>query len=136
MLYMNYSKILPALVPAHAKFGAMKKLVFDQSVFAGSMTVGFFMIMNTIEGNGLQKGMDDVRQKWLQTMLVNWQLWIPAQFINFYFTPIKFQVLFANFVSVFYNIALSFIYNSDAKKEVAAPEISEIEEVLKEDVKK
>ena len=53
MLYINYSKILPALVPASASYGALKKLLFDQSVFAGSMTVGFFMIMNGIEGNGV-----------------------------------------------------------------------------------
>ena len=53
MLYINYSKILPALVPASASYGAVKKLLFDQSVFAGSMTVGFFMIMNGIEGNGV-----------------------------------------------------------------------------------
>lgn len=26
-------------------------------------------------------------------MLANWQLWIPFQFLNFYFVPQKFQVL-------------------------------------------
>ena len=75
------------------------------------MTAGFFVVINKIEGNSIQKALDDVRQKWWTTMLINWQLWIPAQFINFYFTPIKLQVLFANFVSVFYNIALSFMHN-------------------------
>ena len=53
MLTLNYGKILPALVPDGVKYGALKKLAFDQSVFAGTMTVGFFMIMNTIEGNGI-----------------------------------------------------------------------------------
>ncbi|PWZ26479.1 Protein Mpv17 [Zea mays] len=30
-------------------------------------------------------------QEWLSSVLANWQLWIPFQFLNFYFVPQKFQ---------------------------------------------
>ena len=45
-------------------------------------------------------------------MLINWQLWVPANFLNFCFVPIPYQVLSANFVSVIYNACLSYIHNS------------------------
>ena len=55
MLHMNYSYILPYLVPEtagmSAGFLAMKKLMFDQFGFAPVCTAGFFMVINTLEGN-------------------------------------------------------------------------------------
>ena len=47
-------------------------------------------------------------------MLVNWKLWVPANFLNFALVPIPYQVLWANFVSLIYNACLSYILNSDA----------------------
>ena len=56
MLHMNYSYILPYLVPevagASAGMLAVKKLMFDQFGFAPICTIGFFMFINTLEGNG------------------------------------------------------------------------------------
>ena len=45
-------------------------------------------------------------------MIMNWKLWIPGSFINFAIMPIKYQVLFANVVSLVYNTALSSIHNA------------------------
>ena len=114
MLYFNYCIMLPRLVPEAAKFATLKKVFIDQTVFASLMTSGFFVIINLLEGNSVSKAMGDIQQKLWTTMLINWQIWIPAQAVNFYFTPIKYQVLFGNCVSVLYNIALSFIHHSMA----------------------
>ena len=111
MLHLNYTKILPAIAPSGVKHEVLKKLAFDQTVFASTMMVGFFVLINVIEGHGVKKGLNDVRAKFWPTMYVNWQLWIPASFINFSVMPIKFQVLFANFVALIFNTALSFIHN-------------------------
>ncbi|PVH33527.1 hypothetical protein PAHAL_8G017700 [Panicum hallii] len=54
--------------------------------------------------------------EWLSSVLANWQLWIPFQFLNFYFVPQKFQVLAANFVALAWNVILTF----KAHKEVTA----------------
>ena len=42
---------------------------------------------------------------------MNWKIWVPANFINFYLIPIKYQVLYANLISLFYNVCLSAIHN-------------------------
>lgn len=33
-------------------------------------------------------------QEWFPSVIANWQLWVPFQFLNFYFVPQKFQVHF------------------------------------------
>lgn len=38
----------------------------------------------------------------------SWALWIPAQAVNFYFMPVKFQVLFTNVFELLWNAYLSF----------------------------
>ena len=111
LLHLNYSKILPSLVAGSSKASssaiALKKLAFDQLVFAPCMTAGFFLVMNTLQGNPLEKAFYDIRTKFKTTMIANWQLWIPANFLNFYFIPIPYQVLWANFVSLGFNVILS-----------------------------
>ena len=53
----------------------------------------------------LPKGM---MQHLPDVMVANWILWTPAQFINFYAVPVKYQVLFTNFVELLWNAYLSF----------------------------
>lgn len=43
-----------------------------------------------------------------EVMVANWILWIPAQYINFYACPVKFQVLFVNLIELGWNCYLSF----------------------------
>uniref|UniRef100_A0A7S3FWA6 Mpv17-like protein n=1 Tax=Strombidium rassoulzadegani TaxID=1082188 RepID=A0A7S3FWA6_9SPIT len=119
LLHVHYSKFLPYVVPDGTKYGALKKLAIDQSAFASFITTGFFIIINVVEGKGAQKGIDDLKQKYWTTMVINWKIWIPANYMNFVLIPNKYQVLFANFIQIFYNTALSFIHNSDdiGKKE-------------------
>lgn len=119
ILHLNYCKLLPALVPAEATASmtsiAFKKLLIDQLCFAPVCTTGFFFVINTIEGKGISQGAQDVRDKLWRTMVVNWQIWVPANAMNFYFMPLRYQVLFSNFVSITYNVCLSAIHNNDLR---------------------
>jgi hypothetical protein len=57
----------------------------------------------------VDKPLTDRLPELLPDLLVsNWMLWIPAQAINFRFTPVKFQVLFTNIVALVWNSYLSF----------------------------
>ncbi|KAJ8449733.1 hypothetical protein Cgig2_001389 [Carnegiea gigantea] len=56
-----------------------------------------------------------LEQEWFSSVLANWQLWIPFQFLNFRFVPQQFQVLASNVVSLVWNVILS----SKAHKEVS-----------------
>ena len=124
MLHLNYSKILPYLVPECTKtpayMMASKKLLFDQLCFAPVCTSGFFILLNVLELKGVAKGVQDVQEKLWTSMKVNWMLWVPANFLNFSMVPIPYQVLMANFVSIIYNTFLSYIHNHKIESSVTA----------------
>ena len=50
-----------------------------------------------------------MQQQWWPSVVANWQLWVPAQVINFALVPVHFQVLFANGVACIWNIYLSHV---------------------------
>jgi protein Mpv17 len=56
-----------------------------------------------------EKGVQLVKSKIWETMKTNWLIWPAATTINFWFMPLKYQVLFANFIGLFWNIILSYI---------------------------
>ena len=54
-----------------------------------------------------EKILSKLRSDWAGTVIANWSLWIPAQYINFKYIPIQFQVLFSNSVGFIWNLYLS-----------------------------
>lgn len=44
---------------------------------------------------------------------MDWCVWVPTQFINFYVVPVKYQVFYINAVTMFYNVFLSYIKHRD-----------------------
>ena len=81
------------MVPDCAKTSAavttLKKLTLDQFMFAPLITLGFFFNLNFLEGNSANKAVEDIKQKYAETMIINWKLWLPANFLNFYFISAK-----------------------------------------------
>ncbi|KAG7017620.1 SYM1, partial [Cucurbita argyrosperma subsp. argyrosperma] len=49
-----------------------------------------------------------LQQEWFSSVVANWKLWIPFQFLNFRFVPQQFQVLAANVIALAWNVILSF----------------------------
>ena len=119
-LHLNYSYLLPRIVPEVAgqakHIMALKKLTFDQLCFAPVMTSSIFILLGIVDGKGPAESIAAMKEIIWATMVVNWKIWIPCNFLNFFLIPIQYQVLFANVVSLGYNGALSFLYNQNQKK--------------------
>jgi len=106
---------LSKLVTISGASGVITRLILDQLIFS-PIFIGLFMsLLVTFEGKP-SLVVPKLKQEWLSSVVANWQLWIPFQFLNFYFVPQKFQVLAANFVALAWNVILSF----KAHKEVTA----------------
>jgi hypothetical protein len=60
-MHMMYSKALPSLVPANAKYQAMKKLSIDQTVGASLMVAGALFTTNMLKGKGLKVSVHDTQ---------------------------------------------------------------------------
>ncbi|KAL5715516.1 hypothetical protein ACHQM5_017325 [Ranunculus cassubicifolius] len=109
--YLSLSNMVATPGPT----GAFLRLVLDQFLFS-PLFIGFFLsTLLTLEGRPSQI-LPKLQQEWLATVLANWQLWIPFQFLNFLFVPQQFQVLAANVIALAWNVILSF----KAHKEILA----------------
>lgn len=90
MLHVAYSKVYPFLLPKTDFISTIKKVVIDQTVFAPTFLIGFFMLMNASDGKDMGTGINALKEKFGITLVNNWKLWIPASFLNFYFIPNRF----------------------------------------------
>ncbi|KAG0503602.1 hypothetical protein HPP92_003674 [Vanilla planifolia] len=101
--YLSLSKV----VKFPGVSGAVMRLLLDQFFFSPIFIGVFLCALVTLEGRPSQV-IPKLRQEWLSSVLANWQLWIPFQFLNFHFVPQNFQVLAANIVALAWNVILSF----------------------------
>ncbi|XP_059304503.1 protein sym-1-like [Lycium ferocissimum] len=98
---------LSKLVTTPGLSGTLMRLVIDQFLFAPIFVGVFLSSLVTLEGRSSQV-IPKLQQEWFSSVLANWQLWIPFQFINFRFVPQQFQVLAANFIALVWNVILSY----------------------------
>jgi len=78
----------------------LQRLALDQIVFAPLFIPAFFSANLLLQGQPnliVAKIQDD----WTSTVIANYALWVPAQFINFRFVPQIHQVVFSNSVGFF-----------------------------------
>ncbi|XP_010904732.1 protein sym-1 [Elaeis guineensis] len=98
---------LSRLVTVPGASGAFLRLLLDQFVFSPIFIGLVLTLLVTLEGRPSHIK-PKLQQEWFSSVVANWQLWIPFQFLNFRFVPQKFQVLAANFVALAWNVILSF----------------------------
>ncbi|XP_057545069.1 protein sym-1-like [Amaranthus tricolor] len=98
---------LSKLVTMPGASGAFVRLLLDQFFFAPIFIGTFLSALMTLEGRPSQI-VPKLKQEWFASVVANWKLWIPFQFLNFRFVPQQFQVLASNFVAVIWNVILSF----------------------------
>ncbi|XP_059668268.1 protein sym-1 [Cornus florida] len=98
---------LSKLVTLSGASGAFLRLILDQFLFSPIFIGVFLSTLVTLEGRPSQV-VPKLQQEWFSSVLANWQLWIPFQFLNFRFVPQQFQVLAANFIALIWNVILSY----------------------------
>jgi len=106
--------------PSPSIRGVLTRVVLDQAVFAPIFCGVFFTAIFATEGR-LDQLENHLRENYVDAVKVNWMMWIPAQIINFKFVPPQLQVLFANFVALFWNSYLSWSGHKDQHIEDATP---------------
>ncbi|MQM17572.1 hypothetical protein Taro_050545, partial [Colocasia esculenta] len=132
--YLYLSKLVTVQGPS----GALLRLLLDQAsvfvIFIGDsgticaasiefvfspIFIGVFLSsLITLEGRPSQV-LPKLQQEWFSSVLANWKLWIPFQFLNFWFVPQQFQVLAANFVALVWNVILSFKAHREIEQKTA-----------------
>eukprot|EP00288_Rhodomonas_lens_P013078 CAMPEP_0177693438 /NCGR_PEP_ID=MMETSP0484_2-20121128/2399_1 /TAXON_ID=354590 /ORGANISM="Rhodomonas lens, Strain RHODO" /LENGTH=238 /DNA_ID=CAMNT_0019204247 /DNA_START=1 /DNA_END=717 /DNA_ORIENTATION=+ len=87
----------------------VQRVSVDQFLFAPCFIATFFTSLAFLEGKTMKELETQLREEWPSAVVNNWKLWIPAQCINLGVVPPHLQVLFSNFVAVFWNVYLSLV---------------------------
>jgi len=86
---------------------AMKRVAFDQLVFAPVGIVIFFTVMTIAEGGGKRAVQHKLRDMYLPTLKANFMVWPTVQILNFRVIPIQFQLPFVSSVGIAWTAYLS-----------------------------
>ncbi|KAI9738918.1 MAG: hypothetical protein M1818_005231 [Claussenomyces sp. TS43310] len=106
---------------------AMKRVAFDQLIFAPLGIALFFTVMTVAEGGGRRAVTNKIRDMYLPTLKANFMVWPAVQIINFRLMPIQLQVPFVSSVGIAWTAYLSLSNAAeDAVEEESIPESSDI----------
>ncbi len=86
----------------------------DQLAFAPVFITVILSSIMTLEGHGADVPAK-LKADLLPTIVSNWKIWVPFQFINFRLVPPQLQVLAANVVALAWNTILSYASHNSSQ---------------------
>ncbi|KAK4460552.1 hypothetical protein QBC42DRAFT_272042 [Cladorrhinum samala] len=95
------------LTKSSAFVPAMKRVAFDQLIFAPFGVAAFFTVMTLAEGGGRRGVYNKMRDMYVPTLKANYMLWPAVQVINFRLMPVQFQLPFVSTVGIAWTAYLS-----------------------------
>jgi len=104
--WYNY---LDRVLPGSGIKIVLKKIVFDQVLFSPVLIAACLLVDGRIGNQSSSNSFSHSLRLGGQLYLAEWVVWPPAQFVNFYFLPTRFRVLFDNIVSLIYDTYTSHI---------------------------
>ena len=127
--YALFVKLMPRLIPGAASFAAksipdkLRDPVGLRGLFVQNFVENginnpllyfpiFYTLKEFIEGGQLENGIKKYRAHMWDDLKAIWSVWVPAQFINFAFSPMWFRVPFVACVSAGWTAYVSFTRGS------------------------
>ncbi|PNY29001.1 Protein sym1 [Tolypocladium capitatum] len=92
---------------------AMKRVVFDQLVYAPFGVGLFFVTMTVAEGGGRRAVSNKLRDMYVPTLKANYLVWPAVQMVNFRLMPVMFQLPFVSTIGIAWTAYLSLTNASD-----------------------
>jgi Mpv17 / PMP22 family len=125
--YVGLARAIPgtSLVPV------LKRVFYDEFVFTPVYVPILMTILWSLEGVEPKHLPRMIREEWLTIMIFDWSVYVPVQFINFRYVPVKFQVLVINLVGVGWNCFVCWRAQGQQARQKEIKE-SELEEERKE----
>jgi len=85
----------------------LKRVAFDQLVFAPFGIGLFFTVMTVAEGGGRRAVQNKLRDMYVPTLKANFMVWPAVQLVNFRLMPMQFQLPFVSTVGIAWTAYLS-----------------------------
>lgn len=110
-------QVLNRMVPSPLLRGTLARLALDQFAFAPVFISSIFTILLSAEGRP-QDVPGKLKQDFKETLVTNWKVWIPFQFLNFKLVPLHLQVAGANAIALFWNVYISYTAHKELEPKV------------------
>lgn len=104
---------LDAVFPLGAR-GVLGKVACDQMLFSPFILAAFFGGMAIMEGRGMRKSHQEVKDKVVPTLFTAWKVWPFLNLVNFGVVPPALRILFVNGASVIWIGFLSVMNGAEA----------------------
>jgi protein Mpv17 len=65
--------------------------------------------MSLLRGGTIKDALEELEAKFIPTAKANLYIWPLAQLINFRIMPLHYQILYMNFIGVFWNAYMSYV---------------------------
>jgi len=111
-LHLQFCIIMPWLFRGKGTLNAVKSVAYDQLIGAPIFTSLFFIYLDMSQGKTFNKSVKELEKKLMPTLYMNWKIWPTLMFINFYFVPVAYRVLYSNIAGMFWSAYLSSAQNS------------------------
>ncbi|KAF4511705.1 hypothetical protein G6O67_003477 [Ophiocordyceps sinensis] len=92
---------------------AMKRVIFDQFVYAPFGVGLFFVVMTVAEGGGKRAVSTKLRDMYVPTLKANYIVWPAVQIVNFRLMPVQYQLPFVSTIGIAWTAYLSLSNSSD-----------------------
>ncbi|XP_075971147.1 mpv17-like protein 2 [Anticarsia gemmatalis] len=112
-LHHYYYLYLDKLIPKVNVKTVFIKIACDQAIASPLTLLGFFYGMGVLERKSLEQCTDEVKDKLLYTYMGDCIYWPPIQFINFYYLPTHYRVVYINVATMIFNVFLSYMKHFD-----------------------
>lgn len=113
--WYNY---LASAVPGKSFLAVTKRVFYDEFIFTPIYTPIWLLSLYVLEG---ERDYAVLRKRLVESypsiIVANWCLWVPVQWVNFRYLPVKYQLLFTNIVDLVWYAFLSFSEASSEEEE-------------------
>lgn len=101
-------------LPGHGIRTVVAKIAWDQILFSPVCIAACLLVAGRLENKTSEHLLSQTVQLGARLYIAECLIWPPAQFINFYYLPTKYRVLYDNIISLVYDV-----YTSHVKHQVA-----------------
>lgn len=112
-LHHYYYGWVDRILPKSDGKSVFNKIMLDQFVASPLFIVSYFYSAGILEGGSIKDCNNELKFKFFTIYKADWIVWPPCQFINFYYLPLQYRVLYINFITTLYNVFLCYIKHAD-----------------------
>lgn len=114
VIFHFWYRMLDRRIPGRTAVPVVIKILLDQIIGSPTSITSFLISMAILEGKTYEDFLDDVKSDWIPLYISEWVVWPAAQYINFYYVPSRFRLLYVNGISLCSDVYKSHIKSTNA----------------------